>query len=193
MPLVAAGFCTLLAVAACGASTSQPSGATSGPATTSEPTSAGDVTTGEAAGVRFVSQRFRYRVDAPGTMTEAADGTATASRGVEQLSIRIVTGSAAASPSSFAQSDVTALRGTTSHYTLVTPLGTTSLAGRPVTKVVFASSATNAVTGVAESLVNARYYIPRDSSMMAVVTYSIVVSQYDPQGADDVVTTFRWQ
>jgi hypothetical protein len=182
---------TALTVAACGGSAStQPVGS----GATGEPTAAaGDVTTGEAAGVRFVSQRFHYRIDAPGTVTEAANGTATASRGVEQLTIRIVTGSSAGSPVTFAQGDVAALPGTTSNYALVTPPGTASLAGRSVYKVVFASSGTNAVTGAAETLVNARYYIARDSATLAVVTYSIVASQYDPQGADDVVTTFQWQ
>ncbi len=193
IPLVLAGVGTLVAVAACGASTTQTLGGATPAATTSEPTAAGDVTTGEASGVRFVSQRFHYRVDAPGTMTEAADGTATASRGIEQLNVRIVTGAAAANPPAFAQSDIATLASTTSHYTLVTPPGAASLTGRPVYKVVFASSGTNAVTGAAETLVNARYYIARDSSTLAVVTYSIVASQYDPQGADDVVTTFQWQ
>ena len=68
-----------------------------------------------------------------------------------------------------------------------------ALAGRPVLKLVYATSGTNAVTGNVEALVNARYYIAKDPSTLAIVTYSIVATQYDPQGADDVVTTFQWQ
>jgi hypothetical protein len=188
--LVAAGF----GVAACGTeSTAQPSGAGSVPRASGEPSAAGDVTTGESAGVRFVSSRFHYRVDAPAIMTEAADGTASASRGVEQLSVRVISGTAAANPSAFAQSDVAGLPAKTTQYSVVNPLATITLAGRPVIKLVYSSSGTNGITGNAEALVNARYYIQRDSSTLAVVTYSIVVSQYDPQGADDVVATFQWQ
>jgi hypothetical protein len=194
LPFVAALLAAGLAVAACGSdSPAQPSGAGGAPAASGEPTAAGDVTTGESAGVRFVSSRFHYRVDAPGTMTEAADGTATASRGVEQLTIRIISGVDAANPSAFAQADAARLPAATTQYSVVKPLSTVALAGRPVVKLVYSTSGTNAVTGNAEALVNARYYIPKDSSTLAVVTYSIVASQYDPQGADDVVTTFQWQ
>jgi hypothetical protein len=192
-PLLVAGLlAAVLTTAACGTdSTAQRSGAAG--TASSEPTAAGDVTTGESAGVRFVSTRFHYRVDAPGTMTEAGDGTATAARGVEQLTIRVVSGATAADPSAFAQSDAAGLPGNTTQYKVVDPLATISLAGRPVVKLVYASSGINAVTGNTQDFVNARYYIPKDSSTLAVVTYSIVLSQYDPQGADDVVTTFQWQ
>lgn len=194
LPVVAALVAAGLAVAACGSdSAAQPSGATGLPTTSGEPTAAGDVTTGESAGVRFVSSRFHYRVDAPGTMTEAGDGTAKASRGVEQLTIRIVSGADAANSTAFAQLDAAHLPATTTAYRAVSPLAVVALAGRPAVKLVYATSATNAVTGNAEALVNARYYIAKDSSTLAVVTYSIVASQYDPQGADDVVTTFQWQ
>jgi hypothetical protein len=183
-----------LALGACGSEVTSQSGAGATPATSSEPTVAGDVTTGESAGVRFVSTRFHYRVDAPGTVTETADGTATASRGVEQLTIRIVGGSAAADPSAYAHSDAASLPASITSFTVVNPLAIVALASHPsVIKTVYTSTGTNAVTGNAESLVNARYYIARDSSTLAVVTYSIVLSQYDPQGADDVVTTFTWQ
>jgi hypothetical protein len=195
VPLVAVALTVGIMVTACGSdSLGQPPAAGATAATSSEPTAAGDVTVGESAGVRFVSTRFHYRVDAPGTVTEAADGTATASRGVEQLTIRIVSGSAASDPSAYARSDTAALPAATSSYTVVNPLATVALASHPaVGKIVYTSSGTNPVTGNAESLVNARYYIARNSSMLAVVTYSIVLSQYDPQGADDVVTTFAWQ
>src|SRR6202022_1469920 len=102
---------------------------------------------GEAAGPRFISQRYHYRVDAPGTMTEAADGTATATRGVEQLTIRVVSGAAAADPSAFARRDAAGLPGNITRYKVVDPLATISLAGRPVVKLVYASSGSNAVTG----------------------------------------------
>jgi hypothetical protein len=192
--MVAAFLVAGLAVTACGSdATAGPSSAGGPPPASGEPTTAGDVTTGESAGVRFVSSRFHYRVDAPGAMTEAADGTAKASRGVEQLTVRIVSGADAANPTAFAQSDAARLPATTTGYRMVRPLVVVALAGRSVLKLVYATSGTNAVTGNVEALVNARYYIAKNSSTIAVVTYSIVASQYDPQGADDVVTTFQWQ
>jgi hypothetical protein len=194
LPVVAAFLAAGLAVAACGSdAAATPSSAGGPPPASGEPTTAGDVTTGESAGVRFVSSQFHYRVDAPGAMTEAADGTAKASRGVEQLTIRIVSGGEVANPTAFAQSDAAGLPATTTGYRMVRPLVVVALAGRPVLKLVYATSGTNAVTGNVEALVNARYYIARNSSTIAVVTYSIVAPQYDPQGADDVVTTFQWQ
>jgi hypothetical protein len=194
LPMVAALVAAGLAVVACGSdSAATPSGAGGLPTASGEPTAAGDVTTGESAGVRFVSSHFHYRVDAPGTMTEAADGSAQASRGVEQLTIRIVGGIDAANPTALAQSDTAHLPATSTGYRMVRPLAVVALAGRQVLKLVYATSGTNAVTGNAEALVNARYYIAKDTSTLAVVTYSIVASQYDPQGADDVVATFQWQ
>jgi hypothetical protein len=192
--VVAAFLAAGLAVVACGSDSAAISSGAGGPLPASgEPTTAGDVTTGETAGVRFVSSRFHYRVDAPGTMTEAADGSAKASRGVEQLTIRMVSGADAANPTALAQSDAAHLPATSRGYRMVRPLAVVSLAGRPVLKLVYATSGTNPVTGNVEALVNARYYVAKNSSTLAVVTYSIVASQYDPQGADDVVTTFQWQ
>jgi hypothetical protein len=196
--LAVPGVLTLaaLGLAACG---SDAAATTSGGATAqssasgTEAPAAGEAGNGEAAGVRFVSPRFHYRIDAPGQMTEAADGTASSNRGVEQLSVRVVTGTPAKDASAFAQSDLATVQGQGAQFRLLTPLGTPSVNGRPFPKFVYSTSGVNPVTGKAEDLVNARYYISRDSGTLAVVTYSIVASQYDPQGADDVVSTFQWQ
>jgi hypothetical protein len=55
------------------------------------------------------------------------------------------------------------------------------------------SGAANPVTGKAQTFVTVRYYVARNSSTMAVLTYSVIADQYDPQGADDVANTFAWQ
>jgi len=71
---------------------------------------------------------------------------------------------------------------------------TVSLNGRNVTRFSFAWNAgTSAVTGKAVELTSVRYYVPKDSATLAVITYGIVSNQFDPQGADDIVSTFRWQ
>jgi hypothetical protein len=35
--------------------------------------------------------------------------------------------------------------------------------------------------------------VPRDSTTIAVITYGTVSGQFDPQGADDIASTFKWQ
>ena len=67
------------------------------------------------------------------------------------------------------------------------------LAGMAVQKAVYTwTDGVNPVTSRPNVLVSARYYIPKDRATLAVVTYSIAANQYDPQGADDVVSTFKW-
>jgi hypothetical protein len=58
--------------------------------------------------------------------------------------------------------------------------------------VYTANGANNPVTGKPQTFVTVRYYVPRTASTMAVLIYSIVADQYDPQGADDVANTFAW-
>jgi hypothetical protein len=48
------------------------------------------------------------------------------------------------------------------------------------------------VTGKANQLITARYYITKDSVRLAMVSYASAANQYDPQGADDVANTFAW-
>jgi len=68
------------------------------------------------------------------------------------------------------------------------------LNGKPAEKFVYTYSAgVNLVTNKPLTLVGVRYYIPKDASTLAVVTYGIASDQYDPQGADDIASTFRWQ
>jgi hypothetical protein len=63
-----------------------------------------------------------------------------------------------------------------------------------VTKFTYTWNAgTSAVTGKAVELTSVRYYVPKDSGTLAVITYGIVSNQFDPQGADDLASTFRWQ
>ncbi len=59
--------------------------------------------------------------------------------------------------------------------------------------VYHATGGTSAVTGKAIELVSVRYYIPKDRTTLAVLTYGVTASQYDPQGADDTVMTFAWK
>jgi hypothetical protein len=55
-----------------------------------------------------------------------------------------------------------------------------------------ATAGTSTVTGKPEDVVVVKYFVPRDSSEFAVLTYTVTANQYDPQGADDVANTFGW-
>jgi hypothetical protein len=148
---------------------------------------------GEAPATRFVSSRNHYRVDAPGTMTEGSDGTAKSSHGLESLQI-VVSGSGAGDPAGYARSDLASLRSASGFGLRSGPESFSLNASRSSQKTVYTvSGAANPVTGKAQTFVTVRYYVARNSSTMAVLTYSVIADQYDPQGADDVANTFAWQ
>ncbi|HEV7678822.1 MAG TPA: hypothetical protein VGQ42_09675 [Candidatus Dormibacteraeota bacterium] len=189
-------------LAACSSAPASPSGGSGSPGTNPAGTSPAPTETGaaaaengggEAPATRFVSSRNHYRVDAPGAMTEGSDGIAKASHGLESLQIEVLTGSAAADVSAYAKSDLTTLRSTPG-FSLKSGPGSVSLsAASSAQKTVYtANGPNNPVTGKPQTFVTVRYYVPRSSSTMAVLTYSIVLDQYDPQGADDVANTFAW-
>jgi len=47
--------------------------------------------------------------------------------------------------------------------------------------------------GKAIALTSVRYYIAKDATTLAVITYGVASNQFDPQGADDIASTFQWQ
>jgi ABC-type glucose/galactose transport system permease subunit len=55
------------------------------------------------------------------------------------------------------------------------------------------NAGTSAVTGKAIALTSVRYYIAKDATTLAVITYGVASNQFDPQGADDIASTFQWQ
>lgn len=201
--VVVAGIATLVA-AGCGAtpgSTSTPagnagtvaSGASGANAPAGGEAANGEANTGEAPSVPFESPKYRYRVDAPGAMTEGADGTATAHFGAERLSIRVVTGAAAADPMAVAKADMDQARSTPNFSSKSAPAATKLKASNATVKAVYsATDGTNPVTGKPNNVVVVKYWVPKDPSTLAVLTYTVTDTQYDPQGADDVANTFRW-
>jgi hypothetical protein len=179
-----------LVLAACGSG----SGSATAPGGGAAEAGGAEAGGGDAPGVAYQSSRFHYRVVAPAAMSEAADGSASARRGVEQLSISVVTGSAAADPQAYAQGDLARTQQASPSLRVTSALGRSTLSGHSVFKVVYSVGGwANPVTGKSEDLVTARYYIPRDASTFAVLAYSTAAAQFDPQGADDVASTFQWQ
>jgi hypothetical protein len=127
-------------------------------------------------------------------MSANPDGTASVVGPSERLGIAVVQGAAASDPAALARADLTSLPGSTKSFQLVSGPAELTLSGRKMQKFVYRYNAGNSeVTGKPLDLVGVRYYIPKDSSTVAVLNYGIVSNQYDPEGADDVARTFQWQ
>lgn len=172
-----------LAAAACDTS---PSGGQGSTTTSTAP----ETNNGEAASRTYVDSRYHYKIDAPGSIRAAADGSAGFVGPTERIEIVVKPGSVGGQ----AAADIKSLPSSLTEFLLKTGPNTVVLNGKKVDKFVFTYGAgTNAVTGKPLHLVGVRYYIPKDSSTFAVVTYGIAADQYDPQGADDIASTFRWQ
>jgi hypothetical protein len=181
--LIAAGF---LATTACSSAGSTP---------TSVPqANAGTETAGGEVTVPYSDSRFHYRIDAPGRMTPNPDGTAAYLGPSERLEISVIQGSAASSPSALASQDIKSLSTAATAYHQLSNPASLTLNGHQVTRFSYTWNAgTSAVTGKAIALTSVRYYVAKDATTLAVITYGAASNQFDPQGADDLVSTFQWQ
>jgi hypothetical protein len=181
--LIAGAF----ALVSCGSSPTSTGTASSSPGIESN-------NNGEAPAVTYVDARYHYKIDGPGRMSANADGTASVVGPSERLVVSVVQGSSATDPAALARSDASTLGSSTTNFHLIAGPGEITLNGKKVEKVVYTYNAgTSSVTGKPLDLVGVRYYIPKDSGTLAVVAYGIVSNHYDPQGADDIATTFQWQ
>ncbi|HEY8655371.1 MAG TPA: hypothetical protein VIN34_01390 [Candidatus Limnocylindria bacterium] len=154
---------------------------------------AAEANNGEAPAIPYTDTRAGYRIDAPGAMAANADGSASFVGPQERLEVAIRTG-AGLDPAALAAADLATLRTSLAGFRLVSGPAAIQLGGRPAQKLVYSWSAgTSAVTGKPVELMTARYYLAKDGTKVAVITYGITASQYDPQGADDVALTFGWK
>jgi hypothetical protein len=183
--LAAAG---LMALSACGT----PSGSTG--AGSAGPTAGSEVNTGESVPVPYADSRFHYSIDAPGHMTPNPDGTAAFVGASERLEISVVQGSSAANPAAMASQDARSLATSAPAFQQRSNPTSITLNGYHVTRFSYTWNAgKSVVTGKSIELTSVRYYVVKDGSTLAVITYGIVSNQFDPQGADDIVSTFKWQ
>ncbi len=126
-------------------------------------------------------------------MTAAADGSAGFVGPTERIQITVRQPSST-DLASLARADISGLPAALTGFQLRSGPANVMLNGKPVEKFVYSYSAgVSAVTAKPLNLVGVRYYIRKDASTLAVVSYGIVADQYDPQGADDIASTFRWQ
>lgn len=186
LTLAAALAAGVLALAGCGSD-----GTAQNPAPAA---GGGEVTVGESVPQVYADARYHYAIDAPGRMTANPDGTASFVGPSERLEIAVVTGSSASDPGALASQDAKALSVSASGFRQLSSPSAMTLNGHSLIKFTYTWNAgTSAVTGKAVELTTARYYFSKNSATVAVITYGIVSNQYDPQGADDLASTFRWQ
>jgi hypothetical protein len=186
MPFALVLAVTLLAGTACA------SVGTSAPAATDA--AVGETNNGEAPAVRYTDAREHYRIDGPGAMTVSADGSASYKGSLERLQVTVLHGSAAADPAATAAADVASLRTNATAFKLMSGPSPVRLGNLTAQKFVYRwTDGTSTVTGKPNDLISVRYYISKDSTTLAAISYGITAGQYDPQGADDVALTFAWQ
>jgi hypothetical protein len=154
----------------------------------------------EAAGgggevsIPYVDARFHYRIDGPGKMTPNSDGSAVFIGPSERLEVTIVQGASASDPAALAAQDLKWLASSAQSFHQVSNPATVTISGHRVTRFTYTWNAgTSTVTGKAIALTSVRYYVPKDSTTLAIVTYGTVTNQFDPQGADDIASIFKWQ
>jgi hypothetical protein len=177
-------------MAACGPSATGSASTTAEQGATQPGSEAG---TGTETSIAYTDTLHRYRISGPGRISANADGTASFIGPVERLEVAIVDGARAADPMALAKADLNALKSSVTNFRQLQAPAAVTISGHRTVKFVYQWTAgTNAVTGKANELITARYYITRDSNRLAVVSYGSAANQYDPQGADDVANTFAW-
>lgn len=190
--VLAFGWLAVFGLAACSSSGGGGSAAES--TSRSGATTSGEAQGGEAPAVPYSDARFHYRIDAPGHMSANADGSASFIGPSERLEIAVVQGPQASDPNAMAGRDQSTLAGSLTGFRKLSNPGGVNLSGQRAIKFIYSWTAgTSPVTGKPLELTSVRYYFSKDTSLVAVVTYSIVTNQYDPEGADDLAKTFRWQ
>lgn len=177
----------ILALGACG--NAAPAG-TAGATATPPP----EANSGESPSLTYVDARYHYRIDGPGHLVANLDGSAAYAGPAERLKVEVVQGARAGDVAGLARDDLAAMQSSLAGFHLVSAPAQSNVNGRTVWKFVYTFDAgTSSVTGRLQTLVGVRYYFPKNSTTVAAVTYGIVTNQYDPQGADDIASTFQWQ
>lgn len=181
-------FVSLLA--ACGPSSA---GTTATPSEQANTQAGGEAGGGGEISIAYTDALHRYHISGPGRMTANADGSASFIGPVERLEVAIVDGTRAADPMALANADLSRLKTTATDFRQMQAPAAVTISGHRSVKFVYQWTAgTNAVTGKANVLITARYYVTKDATRLAVVSYASAANQYDPQGADDVANTFAW-
>jgi hypothetical protein len=140
----------------------------------------------------YTDGQYHYRIDSPGPMSARSKGTASYIGPEERLEVVIVEGAAAADPAALADKDWSALRSSTKDFmVLAAPAGVT-LGGPRIIKFMYSGTVDNPTTRKSIKVTTVRYYIAKNSALLAVVTYGDNSQEFDDKEADGFARSFSW-
>jgi hypothetical protein len=142
--------------------------------------------------VTYTDDKYHYSIDSPGPLTAGSQGGASYFGPEERLEVLVVEGASAADAAALADKDVSALKSTISDFKLMAAPATVTLGDQRVVKFTYTGTVANPKTGRPTKLTSARYYIARNSLLLAVVTYGDKSEEFDPKEADAIARSFRW-
>ena len=161
--------------------------------------SAGQVTAGTGANQGgetdpsgYTDTRHRYRITGPGPLKAQPDGSASFSGEDERLVVTVVEGAKAADPMALAEADLNSLSKSTSDFKAVIRPTAVTLGGQRMVKFTYTSTGKSQVDGKQVKLTAVRYYIPKNDTVLAVVSYSDVSTEFSAQEADGFAGSFGW-
>ena len=166
-----------------------PSGSLPGTSGAEAPVAGEKGAAAEAGTVAFLHPTEGYRIDSPGPMHATPNGEAVYEGRNESLGVALLSGSS--DPSTAAASDASG--SDIPGFVLVHGSQAVTVSGRRSAAIEYRrSGAANPVTGKALVLHVVRLYVPRPGGLYRIEYTSTAAGQdWDPQGAMDIVTTFR--
>lgn len=147
---------------------------------------------GEVSPTDYTDSRYHYRVIGPGPMKAQSDGTASFSGEDEKFEVAIVEGTRAADPAALAEADLAALGRSASEFQVLVRPQAITLGEQRMIKVTYASIGKSYATGKPLKMFAVRYYIPKNSEMLALLTYRDAASEFDAKEAEGFAASFRW-
>jgi hypothetical protein len=145
---------------------------------------------GETDPTGYKDTRNRYKITGPGPLKAQPDGSATFSGEDERFVVEVVEGAKAADPTALAEADLNSLSKSTTDFKVVLRPAAVTLGGQRMIKFTYTS--TGKSQGKSVKLTSVRYYIPKNDSMLAIVSYSDVSIEFSAQEADGFATSFGW-
>ena len=140
----------------------------------------------------YVNDQYHYSVESPGPMNAGSNGAASYFGPEERLEVLAVEGPSATDPVALANKDVAALKSSVTDLKVVSGPAAMTLGNRQVIKVTYTGTVANPTTDKPIKLTSARYYIAKDKSLLAIVTYGDKAEEFDPKEADAIAMSFRW-
>lgn len=162
-------------------------GAPAGEGGSPAPGGEGGAPAGEGTAAAFVHPTLHYSIAAPGPMKIAADGTASYDGTDEHLRIAVLSTGRPTALANAARSGV----GIAGFQLLVAPHPVTASGQAGAVLEFTERGPTNPVTGRVETLHAWRAYVPKVGGGVFQIDYAALASQWDPQGAYDVLRSFR--